>query len=156
MSGRRLPGAVRHAAAGAGGLRRAFLLEAAAPSQEKLNTQLLNAMRARSTERVRELLGLNASNAPLPAGKRPALCADPDSRHPATGDSMLSFAALKFNLGAAEALLAAGADPTAINNAGGTALSRTVYFGASAPVGEVGVPEAVAAAIDFCLGHPPA
>ena len=39
---RHVPGATPEA-------RRAFLLEAAAPSQEKLNTQLLNAMRARST-----------------------------------------------------------------------------------------------------------
>jgi hypothetical protein len=113
--------------------RRAFLLSPPAPSQAQLDTQLLNALRAKSAPRVRELLGLAADDTPLPAAQRPALCADPNSRHPATGEGMLTFAAARFNLAAARSLLAAGADPRAVSNTGADALSTAVYHGQNAP-----------------------
>eukprot|EP01046_Picozoa_sp_COSAG06_P016243 COSAG06_NODE_1069_length_10828_cov_22.835493_11_plen_490_part_00 len=113
--------------------RRAFLLSPPAPSQAQLDTQLLNAIRAKSAPRVRELLGLAADDTPLPAAQRPALCADPNSRIPASGSGMLSFAAQKFNLAAARSLLAAGADPRAVNNQGADALSLAVQCGEDAP-----------------------
>ena len=49
--------------------RRAFLLAAAAPTQAQLNKRLTKAIDCRSTERVRELLGLDAQDRPLPEGE---------------------------------------------------------------------------------------
>ena len=113
--------------------RRAFLLSPPAPSQAQLDTQLLNAIRAKSAPRVRELLGLAADDTPLPAAQRPALCADPNSRHPSMGTGMFLFAAARFNLAAARSLLAAGADPRAVRDDGADALSMAVQEGRDAP-----------------------
>jgi hypothetical protein len=82
---------------------------------------------------VRELLGLAADDTPLPAAQRPALCADPNSLYPTSGSGMFSFAAQKFNLAAARSLLAAGADPRAVNNNGADALAMVVQCGQFAP-----------------------
>jgi hypothetical protein len=106
--------------------RRAFLLSPPAPNQAQLDTQLLNAICAKSAPRVRELLGLAADDTPLPAAQRPALCADPNSRPFPNREALFSFAAGRFNLAAARSLLAAGADPRAVNNQGPDALMLTV------------------------------
>jgi hypothetical protein len=113
--------------------RRAFLLSPPAPSQAQLDTQLLNAIRAKSAPRVRELLGLATDDTPLPAAQRPALCADPNSCTSSTGDGMFSFAAMKFNLAAVRSLLAASADPRAVRDDGSDALQMAVEAGQDAP-----------------------
>jgi hypothetical protein len=130
--------------------RRAFLLSPPAPSQAQLDGQLLNALRAASAPRVRELLGLAADDTPLSVAQRPALCANPNSRHPSNGTGMFTFAAQKFNLAAAQSLLAAGADPRAVNNYGFDALMMAVQEGLEAPY-EAGaaVRERVEATIDL-------
>ena len=116
--------------------RRAFLRTPQPADQDMLDTQLGNAIDARSTARVQELLGLDSSNSPLPAGKRPALCADPNASHPASNTSKFSFAAGILNLEAMHALLAAGADPFSVNDYGTSALSNAVYNAEKAPVPE--------------------
>ena len=137
--------------------RRAFLLAPAAPDQAALNQRLIKAIYSKSVPRVRELLGLDATNTPLlegaREGARPAICADPNTKHPATGASMFLIAATKCDLEMMEALLAARADPCADNTYGFCPLQRAATNApkaldacANAP----GVRERVDAALELC------
>eukprot|EP01043_Picozoa_sp_COSAG02_P058574 COSAG02_NODE_7314_length_3069_cov_2.031650_1_plen_465_part_00 len=128
--------------------RRAFLLTALTPTQELLDSRLVKAIRTKSVRRVRELLGLAPDNTMLPEDERP-LCANPNFSFP-DGCSMFHFAAQRFNLQAMEALLAAGANPKALDNDGDSALDMAIYFGKKAPLEETGVPELVDAVIELC------
>ena len=79
--------------------------------------------------RERELLGrLDATNTPLPEAARPAICADPNTKHPATGESVFCGATCKSNVEMMQALLAAGADPCATNDGGGCPLESAAQF----------------------------
>eukprot|EP01045_Picozoa_sp_COSAG04_P020078 COSAG04_NODE_2018_length_4992_cov_2.675455_1_plen_854_part_00 len=123
--------------------RRAFLLTAAAPTQAQLDRRLQKAIVCRSTERVRELLGLDAQDQPLPEGERPAMLPD-------RIDELFIIAAQGLNLEALKALLAAGADPHALRDDGGCALSMAVDAGGDAREAAPGAAEEVDEVIDFC------
>ena len=63
----------------------------------------------------------------------------------------MAFAAEKLDIGAVEALLAAGADPCEMCGSGrGTALSMAAMFAETAPKEAQGVESTTAAVIDLC------
>ena len=129
--------------------RREFLQTLQVPSQEKVDKQLVKAITARSAECVRDLLGLDVSNTPLPEDKRPAVVADPNLR-PETGKPVLHQAAQALCLGVVEALVAAGADGRALH-VGRTALELAVRAGATAPTAlQDELQEKVAAIVEAC------
>ena len=105
--------------------RRQYLLAERQPTQEQLNTRLLNAIRSTSAQRVQELLGLRTDNIPLTQEERPGLLADPNCLLPSSTPA-LAFAAQRFVAGAVEALLAAGADPHMTRTDGICALDYAV------------------------------
>eukprot|EP01045_Picozoa_sp_COSAG04_P012402 COSAG04_NODE_834_length_9992_cov_54.919786_5_plen_1490_part_00 len=129
--------------------RRAHLLTAAEPDQAKLDEQLSKAIMCKSTERVRELLGLDGENKPLPEAQRPRLLANVDG-HIVSDTTPFIMAAQELNCGAMEALLAAGADPQALRTDGLCALSRAVEKGSEVPKDVVAVAEEVDRVIELC------
>jgi hypothetical protein len=133
--------------------RRAFLLAPSAPDQAALNERLIKAIGSKSVPRVRELLGLDATDTPLPEGARPAICADPNTKSTATGASMFGEAVLEFNVEMMEALLAAGADPCATTDRGFCPLQMAAQNAAGALAACADAPkvrERVEATLELC------
>jgi len=104
---------------------------------------------------VRELLGLDAQDQPLPEGERPEMLADANLK---ADTPFFTMAAQALYLGALEALLAAGANPHALDSGGWCALSNAVQVGADAREAAPGAAAEVDAVIDCCaqaqLGMP--
>jgi hypothetical protein len=114
------------------------LLARREPTQKQLGDRLNNAIKSKSTERVRELLGLRADHTRMTEAEHPGPRADPNSL------TFLISAAQRFLDSAVAALLAAGADPHKTRKNGHTALSMAVEAAASAPPGKPAVARTLA------------